>query len=397
MSSENQTIDSVNEIDGEKEERRRRGLLLLLLLLLLLICCIGILFVRYLIKPEPLPELLPVVNQVDYPPAYAYSFYGVDKPVGVAVSPDGSRVYVSESGGERLVKVFNRDGELLGSFAPPGTTALERSPVYIAVASDGRVFVSDRLQDAVFIYDEDGNYIDSILSPDMSLSKYLDQHMGGMMPDGTSFYYNNMKEMVNLTQPGETEQALPAPNLALWDPLGVRFDQAGNLLVTVVTDHTVRTFPAGNLHPDALVNFGGQTSMFGSFGQEAAQFNFPNIAVTDSQGRIHVSDGNNGRVSMWDAQGNFLLYYGRGTGDESLSLPRGTWIDDRDRIHIVDAVGHAVRVYDVSGDEPVFLYKFGDLGETDGLFYYPNDIAIDNAGYLFMADRENNRVQVWTY
>lgn len=397
MSSENQTFDHASETDNEKEERRRRGLLLLLLLLLLLICCVGTLFVRYLIKPEPLPDLLPVVNQVNYPPTYAYSIYGVDRPVGVAVSPDGSRIYVSESGGERLVKILNRDGNLLGSFTTPGTSVGERSPVYIAVSPDGRVFLTDRMQDAVFIYDADGNYIDSILGPDMTLSKYLDQHMGGLMPAGTTFYYNTQKGVVNLTQPGEPEQALPAPDLSAWDPLGVRFDKNGNLLVTVATDHTVRIFPGDTLTPAALKGFTGQIKVFGSFGQEKSQFMFPNAAVVDSKGRILVVDSNNGRVSMWDAQGNFILGFGHGTGDESLNLPRGAWVDDKDRLHVVDAVGHTVRVYDISGNEPVFLYKFGDLGDTDGLFYYPNDIFMDESGYLFIADRENNRIQVWSY
>ena len=177
----------------------------------------------------------------------------------------------------------------------------------------------------------------------------------------------------------------------------MRFDKDGNLLVTVVTDQSVRIFPAETLRPDALADFSGQSKAFGSYGQNTGQFLFPNVALADNQGRIQVSDGNNGRVSMWDVQGNFLLYFGRGTGDDALNLPRGMWLDGKDRLHVVDAVGHTVRVYDVSGTEPAFLYKFGDLGDTDGLFYYPNDICMDDAGSLFIVDRENDRVQVWSY
>ena len=396
--TETQADISSNEPD-EQEENRRKYLLLLLLLLLLIFCCIGGLFVRYINEPAPLPDLLPgpIGDAINYPPHYMFSVYGVDQPVGIAVSPNGERVYVAESGGERTVKMFDRNGTLLDDFSPPGTTPFERSPVYIAVDVQGRVFVTDRLQDAIYIYDADGNYIDSILGPEMTLSKYLDTHLGGQMPDGTTFYYNTFKEVVNLTQPGETEQALPAPDLGSWDPLGVRFDNDGNLLVTLVTDHTINTFPVNTLRPNALINFSGQENAFGVFGNGADQFNFPNVAVVDSRGRITVSDGNNGRMSMWDAQGNFLFVFGRGTGDESLSLPRGAWIDNKDQLHVVDAVGHTVRVYDISGEEPAFLYKFGDLGDEDGFFYYPSDICMDNAGFLFITDRENNRFQVWSY
>jgi hypothetical protein len=33
----------------------------------------------------------------------------------------------------------------------------------------------------------------------------------------------------------------------------------------------------------------------------------------------------------------------------------------------------------------------------DGQFNYPNDIALDASGRLYIADRENNRIQVWSY
>ena len=398
MSNDNIDPYLENLYSEKQEESRRRRLMVLLLLLLLLLCYAIGMFLRYVTNPAPLPEIIAPQVNINYPPHYLFSIYGVDKPVGVAVSPDGSRIYVSETGGKRLIKIFDRDSNLLGSFAPPGTEIDDRSPVYITVDASGRVFVADRIQNAIFIYDTDGNYLDSILGPDMTLSKYLDQHLGGLMPEGTTYYYNTRKGMVNLTQPGETEeQVLPAPGLASWDPLGVRFDKDGNLLVTVVTDHSVRIFRANSLRSDMLVNFSGQVKTFGLYGKEAGQFQFPNVAVVDSQGRIHVSDGNNGRVSIWDAKGNYLLNYGRGTGDEALNLPRGAWLDNKDRLHVVDAIGHIVRVYDVTGDEPTFLYKFGGLGNTDGLFYFPNDICMNDAGFLFIVDRENNRVQVWSY
>jgi hypothetical protein len=64
---------------------------------------------------------------------------------------------------------------------------------------------------------------------------------------------------------------------------------------------------------------------------------------------------------------------------------------------VADAVGQYIRVYDVSAAEPTFLFSFGDFGNTDGLFNFPTDIAMDETGRVYIADRENNRVQVWSY
>jgi DNA-binding beta-propeller fold protein YncE len=371
--------------------------LLLLLLFLLVFCCVGFFFVRYLLAPQPLPEMVPVVANVNYPPHYLYSIYGVDKPVGVTVSPDSQRVYVSETGGERLNKIFNRDGVEQGRFSPPHTTMAERSPVYLAVDSAQRVFVADRLQDTVFIYDAKGNYIDSLLGDDLTLGKYVSKHLGGSIPAGTTYYYNLFAGVVTIQQPGQAEQALPAPELAKWDPLGVRIDRSGNLYLTIMTDHSVRRFSAETMTAPSWNDFKAPDLAFGEYGQNDGQLLFPNGAVVDSRGRIYVADGNNGRVSVWDANGNYLFTFARGNGENSLSLPRGLYIDERDRLFVVDAVGQDVKVYDVAGETPAFLYVFGNFGIDDGLFNYPADIFVDGTGRLYIADRENNRIQVWSY
>ena len=68
-----------------------------------------------------------------------------------------------------------------------------------------------------------------------------------------------------------------------------------------------------------------------------------------------------------------------------------------DRLYVVDPVAQTVKVYDVSASEPKFLFQFGDFGQEDGQFNFPNDIALDAAGRIYIADRENNRIQVWSY
>jgi DNA-binding beta-propeller fold protein YncE len=82
--------------------------------------------------------------------------YGADRPVSLAVSPVTDRLYVGEMDGNRMIKMFDFKGNLLGSFAPPRTGTPERSPVYLAVSRDGRVFVSDRAQHSIYVYDAQG-------------------------------------------------------------------------------------------------------------------------------------------------------------------------------------------------------------------------------------------------
>ncbi len=388
--------------EDEEEKRRRKILLAALLALVAALCLVAYLFVRYLNRPEPLPELLPVPVEVNYPPHYLFAIYDVDAPLGVALSPEGDRLYVTESRGERLIKIFDTKGNLLGSFAPPRTTPAERSPVYIATDAQGRVFVTDRLQHAVFVYDRDGNYLDTILAPTLTLSEYIAKHTGAKPQPGT-FAYDIFEEEVHYQDTEGNDKTLPRPDRPTWAPLGVAFTTDGRLILTDVgrkegkENHRVLIFPAEIIAATDWTEFNPAIQQFGSFGEADDQFQFPNMAVLDAQGRFIVSDGNNGRLSVWDAQGNFLYLLGAGTGAGALNLPRGLFLDDRQRLYVADAVGQAIRVYDFAAEEPTFLFSFGVPGTLKGQFNYPNAVVVDASGRLYITDRENNRVQVWSY
>ena len=385
--------------EEKKEENKRRRLLLLLALLLLLLCCVGYFFIRYLLKPQPLPEMLaPVSGSIVYPPTYKFSITGVDGPVGVAVSPNGQRIYAAESKGERLIKMFDRDGKFIKSFAPPGTTKANRQPVYVAVDAGGRVFVNDTYNNVIAVFDADGNFLDGIIGRDVTLSEFVAAKSGGNLPQGTLYYYNNISKTVDYKLPGQDAKSVSGPNQDDWSPIGLRFDQKGNLLVTNIMSgkHSVLAYPAADINGSWL-NFKPQIKEFGVEGKEAGQLSFPNSVVTDSRGNYYVSDGNNGRISFWTMDMQYKSFFAFGSTESALNLPRGMWMDNRDYLHVADSVGQYVRVYDVTGAEPLFLYNFGSFGTLEGEFNFPTDICMDASGRVYIADRENNRIQIWSY
>jgi len=322
-----------------QQRRRRRKIVVLLLLLGSLAILLGI-AIWYLLFRQPIP--LPVIPPPAVP-TYSTSLYGATEPAGVAVSPSGDRIYVAETGGDRVVRVFDAGGTQLGVLQPPADTGDEHVPVYVAVQpTSGDVYVTDRPMGAVYVYSAEGIF---------------------------------------------RSEFRPAAAIEGWQPLGLAFDAAGNLYVTDVAA------------PARVLEFDATGKLVGEFGA-AEGLLFPNGVAVDGDGRVYVTDSNNGRLLVFGADGTVLSKVGRGAGSGNLGLPRGIAIDGQGRAFIVDSSGQGVLVYAVleAGQaQPEHLGFFGGHGIANGQFAFPMGVAVDAHGRVYVADTANGRIQVWSY
>jgi DNA-binding beta-propeller fold protein YncE len=322
----------------EPEEHRRRKAVLLLFLLGALIALLA-LTVWYLLFRQPLTTL-PIVPNATMP-AYATSVYGADRPFGVAVTPAGDRIFVAQTNSPYGVLILDPSGNQVGTFAtPPGSSHV---PVYVAINPVSQeVFVSDRPAGAVWVYDANGTYL---------------------------------------------RQFVPTTAITGWQPLGLAFDQAGNLYVTDV-----------GAQPQVVEVFDSTAGLIRTVGAEEAM-SFPNGVAVDDAGTTYVTDGNNGRLLAFGPDGQLVSSIGRGVGDGNLGLPRGVAVSG-DRVYVTDNTGQTVFVYGrVTPDQPRFEFigSFGSQGIENGQFEFPNGIAVDGRARLYVSDSANDRVQVWSY
>ncbi len=165
----------------------------------------------------------------------------------------------------------------------------------------------------------------------------------------------------------------------------------------------------------------------------------PGVAV-DSQDRIHVVHRGEHPVIVFDADGNVI----RSWGDGLFGMAHGLTIAPDDSMYIVDCDHHTVRKFTPDGEllltlgtedqaspdgrpfnkptdlafgpagemyvsdgygasrmhkfsaEGELLLSWGTEGEGPGQFNMPHGVHVDEAGQVFVADRENNRIQVFT-
>jgi DNA-binding beta-propeller fold protein YncE len=331
----------VGDTAEEPPNRRRRKIALLLLLFAGLISLLT-LAIWYLLFRQPLP--LPSIPGEVVMPGYVTSAYGAERPMGVAVSSAGDRLWIGETEGTRTARVLDAGGNELGQMLPPVSTGTEHVPVYLAVDPvSGEVYVTDRPTGSIYVYDRAGAY---------------------------------------------QRTYRPAVPIEGWQPLALAFDAAGNLFVSDVS-----------VSPQKVLVFDRAGVLVRTLGEDA-KLSFPNGIAVDSAGNAYVTDSNNGRLLVFDAQGNLAAQVGRGVGDGNLGLPRGVAVDGQDRVYVADSSGHAVFVYAglVAGEQRLeYLGTFGGQGIGNGQFEYPNGLAVDGRGRIYVTDSANDRVQVWSY
>lgn len=316
---------------------RRQKLMALIGLVAALLLIVLSILAWYLIFRKPITELPGLT--VEVAPAYSYSISGVQRPLGVAFDEENNRLYVTQSDGARTVKVFDSEGNPMGELLPPDD-GFPHSSTYVAVDPNTKnVYVTDRGANQLYVYNPAGKYLRT-LKPDTAKA---------------------------------------------WGPLGITFDKDGLLYVA-----------DANAAPQVIWVLKTNGEVVRKFGDKEV-LSFPNgIAVYDD-GTVAVADSNHTQVIIYNADGTYRGKLAKGEADASLGMPRGLAVGAKDRLYVVDTTNAIVRVFKPGPDGlPEYAIYFGNIGQREGEFLYPNGIDTDEHGHIYVTDRENNRVQVWT-
>lgn len=121
-----------------------------------------------------------------------------------------------------------------------------------------------------------------------------------------------------------------------------------------------------------------------------------NVWVTDAQGK----DGKGQQVFKFSPEGKVLMTLGKagvaGNGHDTFNGPSGVVIAPNGDIFVAD--GHGLetnaRIVKFSKDG-TFIKEWGKKGSGPGEFDTPHSIAMDSKGRIFVADRVNNRIQIF--
>ncbi|MDH3254409.1 MAG: 6-bladed beta-propeller [Acidobacteriota bacterium] len=161
-------------------------------------------------------------------------------------------------------------------------------------------------------------------------------------------------------------------------PWGVAFDPQGRLLVTDQENRALIRFDRTGARMDV---FGTRTTI---------RLHEPMGLTVSGDGTIFVADGLEQKVLAFDSDGELVAWYGQ---DGELVSPTDVAVSpDGTKLYVADARAHRVAIFDRTSRK--LLTTFGSQGNREGEFAFPTSLGFGPDGDLFVLDQLNARIQV---
>ena len=154
-------------------------------------------------------------------------------------------------------------------------------------------------------------------------------------------------------------------------PHGLWIGPDDRVYTTDTGDHTIRIFTTKGV----LLQTIGRPGQVGAPGEP---FNAPTRAVVGPSGDIFVSDGyGQNRIHRFSPGGQLLHSWGEpGSGPGQFDTPHSLWVDQQERVYVVDRANGRVQVFEGDGTF---------VSEWDG-FRLPHDIFMTADEHVLVTD-----------
>ncbi len=194
----------------------------------------------------------------------------------------------------------------------------------------------------------------------------------------------------------------------LFHPWDVTVDGAGNLYITDSYNGRIRKVDASTGNISTVAGTGGSIGDGGA--ATAAQLNSPQGLALDGAGNLYIADAHNDRIRKVDASTGIIstvagigtFGYSGGDGGAAtaalLRFPAGVAVDGEGNLYIADWDNHRIRKVDASTGNISTVagttqgYSGDGGAATSAQINYPDDVAVDGSGNLYIANG-NNRIR----
>ena len=185
-------------------------------------------------------------------------------------------------------------------------------------------------------------------------------------------------------------------------PSGLAVDATGNVYVADAGNNLIRKItPAGIVSTLAGTVVAADTS--NTITNEPV-FSGPSGVAVDASGNVYVADAGNNRICVINQAGAVSTLAGKGNSgatdgagaSATFNNPTGVAVDLTGNVFVADFLNNRIRKITPGG---LVSTLAGDtVGHSDGIgavasFYFPNSLAVDASGTVYVTDDANNLIR----
>ncbi len=285
---------------------------------------------------------------------------------------------------------------LVGTWGSGGTAPGEFSaPIGVAIGPAGDVYVTDSGNNRIQRFRPDGTFVATWGEVGEELGQ-VDRPMHAVFgPDGYLYVAEYINDRIQVfTADGEAVRALGTSGS---EP-GAFFDAPGGVAVARNRELVVADFY--NHRAQRLKATGGVLGALGTSGRVwSGALHYPTDVAILSDGDVVVADAYNNRIQIFGPDGSFRRKWG---GPLGVGIP-GPWpgwfrvatgvaVGPADRVYVADFDNNRIQVFTANG---TLLGVFGDAGDVPARLEHPTDVAVAEDGTIYVVDFGHHRITVF--
>lgn len=170
---------------------------------------------------------------------------------------------------------------------------------------------------------------------------------------------------------------------------GVTLDSEGSLYVSDVDKNLILRYRPNSSIREVVAGGNGK-------GATLNQFDRPHFPFVDHHFNIFIPDTDNHRVMKWSRGSNKGIIVSKDSSSLQLSAPHAVVVDEHETIYIVDHDLHRVIRWFKGAQSGELLFGNHEFGDQANQFEFPIDIDFDREGNLYITDRNNHRIQMFS-
>ncbi len=260
--------------------------------------------------------------------------------------------------------------------------------VDVAVDAKDRVYVFNRGEHPMMVFDREGNFLTS-----WGEGRFKRPHGITIGPDDMLYLADDDAHIIQkYTTEGELLLTIGIPGVGAPFQSGEPFNKPTKVALEPETGNLYISDGYGNSRVHKYSADGKHLFSWGTSGCGPGEFNLVHSVCTDKQGDVYVADRENHRIQVFDSDGNLKAQW------HNMHRPCGLYIDaDNELAYIGELgpqypfsidypnLGPRVCIYSLKGE---LLARVGELkwGEAPDQFIAPHGIALDSRGDVYVGE-----------